>query len=210
MVVAAAAAAVGDSLAGNASAVPTNLKVNYMTAPLDIDSNSLHFTWSGPAADHGTSACKWTAARVVVRSAATGATACDSGVMPTTRPSLTIRDTLKCLESDGLFSWTVTLNCADGSNVQSDPATFGTGLLDESDWGGAHWIRGGKEYRKVFVVAAGTSISRAALFIGACQYYNVWIDGVKIGSQVSVLGETGCSLAQPELIYRSAPIPQRD
>lgn len=145
--------------------------------------------------------------RVLVTAESGGLVAYDSGNVTTSQPmhSNTIGTPL-VLKSDTVYSWTVTVWPADtaaaaaaavavpatAASQTSLPYTFVTGLLHKSDWKGS-WIRGapattnitaGLQMRKDFEVASSVTVFRATLFIAACQYYTVFLDGVQIGDQM--------------------------
>jgi alpha-L-rhamnosidase len=66
-------------------------------------------------------------------------------------------------------------------------ANFSTGLLAQSDWGAAQWIIGGALFRHAFEIAdtdainSAGAITRVSLFVSACQYYVLYLDGIRIG-----------------------------
>ena len=51
--------------------------------------------------------------------------------------------------------------------------------MDQSDWGSAAWIGGGNLLRKEFETSFLPT--RVSIFVAACQYYKLSIDGVPIG-----------------------------
>ena len=62
------------------------------------------------------------------------------------------------------------------------PANFTTGLLSPSDWGNASWIVGGSLLRTEFEVPpTPLGVERVSLFVSACQYYRLYLDGQRVG-----------------------------
>jgi len=90
------------------------------------------------------------------------------------------------LASDSRYQWTVAT--ADGSGAfspPSAPARFNTGLLAPADWSGAGWIggwRAGTLLRRDFTVGAG-AVDHVSVFASACQYYLLYLDGVRVGAR---------------------------
>jgi alpha-L-rhamnosidase len=165
--------------------VPTGLKVNYMTEPLGVDKPRYHFTWMLPQIrsrhNDGQSF-----AQVIIASQTTGGTVYNSGKIPTIHPQFTAPEPI-ATESDTNYSWTVSVwNTGVSSPQISEPSYFTTGLLHHQDWNPAVWIRGGNgptQMRKDFEVKA-INITRATLFIAACQYYTLYLDGAVVGDQM--------------------------
>tara|TARA_B110000208_G_scaffold187009_1_gene244420 strand:- start:1256 stop:4174 length:2919 start_codon:yes stop_codon:yes gene_type:complete len=119
------------------------------------------------------------------------------------------------LLSDTAYAWTVTSFIGDVSTTStafiggvSTAAHFTTGLLDQSDWGGAQWLDAGActepgtgpphgnlvdigtctggLLRTDFAIEGkkAVPIGRASLFVSACQYYELYLDGTKVGDHV--------------------------
>ena len=167
---------------------PTNPLLEFMPSPVvGLDNLLPHFSWTPPASTtrQAPSAIQ-SAARIVVVSYENGATVWDSGIVNTTTPLMVPASPLP-LTSDSRYMWTVTT--ADGSGAWSRasvPARFNTGLLLQSDWSGAAWIggwRAGTLLRKDFTVAAGAPAAYVSVFVSACQYYLLYIDGVRVGAR---------------------------
>ena len=171
-----------------ATPAPTGLLLEFMPSPvLGLDNLRPHFAWTPPAsAARLPPGAVQTAARVVVTTFPGGAAVWDSGAVASSAPLL-VPSTPLPLASDTQYQWTVA--SADGSGVWSPasaPARFGTGLLAPADWAGAAWIggwRAGTLLRKDFTVAAGAPAARVSVFVSACQYYLLFIDGVRVGQR---------------------------
>lgn len=165
---------------------PSNLLLEFMPSPvLGLDNLSPHFSWTPPASiARLPPAAVQSAARVVVSTYPAGVTVWDSGVVNTTAPLLVPAAPLPLL-ADTRYQWTVTT--ADGTGTwspASSSARFNTGLLQPADWSGAGWIggwRAGTLLRKDFTVLAGAAADHVSVFVSACQYYLLYIDGVRIG-----------------------------
>ena len=168
--------------------VPTDLRVNYLTNARGLDDPVSIFTWSLPQSRNVSA--QQLAARVVVIAAAGGEVAFDSGMVATAQPQLVSSPPLPplALRSDAVFVWWVEVATPGASVLRSDNASFSTGVLTQQEWAsaGARWIRGGSgstQMRKEFVVPAAGAPSRATLFVAACQYYTLLLDGAVVGDQ---------------------------
>ena len=169
-----------------AAAVPNNLLLEFMPSPvLGLDNLLPHFAWTPPAfAARLPPAAVQARARVVVVTYPAGEPIWDSGAVASTAPQLVPPAPLP-LRSDTQYAWTVATAAADGAwSPASAPALFATGLLAPADWEGAAWIGGwrpGTLLRKDFVV--GAAPARASLFVSACQYYLLYLDGARVGAR---------------------------
>lgn len=86
------------------------------------------------------------------------------------------------LRSDTDYFWRVRWWDAQGAaSPWSAPATFSTGFLDPSDWK-AKWITGGNLLRHEF--ALDKPVKRARVFVAAAGYYELHINGKKVGDRV--------------------------
>jgi len=177
--------------ARTADSAPTDLRLNHLTSPRGVDDAVAVFTWRLPQDRTDSAAAPaQLAARVVVVAAADGAVAFDSGMVATHQPQLANSPPLSplALRSDAVYTWWVEVQTPAPSVVRSDNATFATGVLTQQEWAaaGAQWIRGGSgstQMRKEFVVPAGAPIERATVFVAACQYYTLLLDGTVLGDQ---------------------------
>lgn len=164
---------------------PTSLQLEYMVAPSGVDRTVLHFTWALPLGSR-TGSTDQVAAQVRVISNASQGVAFDSGKVATSQPEFTnhLPHEPAALQSDAVYTWTVTVWTRGGATLTSPPAVFTTGFVhNQSEWRGK-WIRGGTQMRKEFVVSTSTNVVRATLFISACQYYNAYLDGERVDTQV--------------------------
>jgi alpha-L-rhamnosidase len=89
------------------------------------------------------------------------------------------------LQSATRYYWKVRTWDKDGNvSPYSSPAFFETGLLSNSDWAGAKWIRrnttDGDDYtyfRKKLSAFPHKTIQRAVIYIAACHSYELYING---------------------------------
>ena len=170
-----------------APTVPEDLRINYLNSPKGVDDPIGVFTWRLPQdRSANASSPQQLAARVIVVAASDGAVAFDSGMVATDQPLLVNSPPLPpmALRSDAVYTWWVEVSA--GSVARSGNATFTTGVLSQQEWAaaGAQWIRAGTgltQMRKDFVVVAAPA--RATLFIAACQYYTLLLDGAVVGEQ---------------------------
>lgn len=92
------------------------------------------------------------------------------------------------LESAKQYYWKVKLwNKDDVEGSYSESAVFATGLLSNSDWSGAKWIKRNNDdnedytfYRKSFSLN-NTEVSRAVVYVSAVHDFELYINGELIG-----------------------------
>src|SRR6185437_6119107 len=88
----------------------------------------------------------------------------------------------KPLQSDTTYFWRVRFrDTAGAQSPWSETATFSTGLLQPSDWH-AKWITGGNLLRDS--IDLKRPVRHARVFIAAAGYYELHIDGARIGNHV--------------------------
>lgn len=166
---------------------PSTLLLEWMPSPvLGLDNTSPLFAWAPPASSARLPpAAVQAAARVIVTSLPSGALVWDSGVVNGTARVLTPPAPL-ALQSDARYQWVVSVMNGTGQwSPPSAPARFSTGLLSPADWSGASWIGGwrpGTLLRKDFVVTSAET-AYASVFVSACQYYLLYLDGVRVGAR---------------------------
>ena len=86
------------------------------------------------------------------------------------------------LESGKTYYWKVRTWDKDGQvSSYSKVASFGVALLDQSEWQGK-WIGGGNLLRKSFIISK--DILTAKVYVSGIGYYELRINGKKIGDQV--------------------------
>src|SRR6185437_11708620 len=92
----------------------------------------------------------------------------------------------KALETGKEYYWKIRYwNEANNPSSYSAAAKFSMGILSRSEWKGS-WIdggtTGGNEFRKAFTLDG--AITRAQLYVTALGYYDVRINGRRIGGKV--------------------------
>lgn len=123
-----------------------------------------------------------------------------SGVLNSSEPTHNPSTSLNLTSSTEYF-WRVSIwsnNEYGQEPTISEPAHFLSGLLSQYDWGNAQWIDAGicEETRDLTTTGTctggllqttfelkslNTKIGRAVLFVSACQYYQLFFDGQRIG-----------------------------
>ena len=174
--------------AATAAAAASGLQVGFMSEPLGLDRlEAVHFSWQLPPATSKPGPQQLAARVVAAEAQPSGApvkTVFDSGRVNSSRLEL-IADLRSDLRSDTLYIWTVHTWCTHGAHDDpspslSAPASFSTGLLHKHDWK-AEWIRGGTQCRIEFEIPVGLAVQRASIFVAACQYHTLQLDGKGIG-----------------------------
>jgi len=88
----------------------------------------------------------------------------------------------KPLASARTYYWKVRWWDAEGrASAYSEPARFEMGLLERGEWKG-HWIGGHNQLRKEFTL--GAAAVRARAYITALGYYELRINGARVGENV--------------------------
>lgn len=178
----------------SASTVPANLRLQFLEGPvLGLDKLKPHFSWTLPipATTHKrtTPRAAQSAAEVVVRDSG-GKQIWSSGQVEDSTPLLVPNASLP-LASDRAYSWSVRIwDAGLRPSDFSTPANFTTGLLAQSDWGDAKWIIGGQKgearmLRKEFTVDSALTtekVGRVSIFVSACQYVLLYLDGSRVGN----------------------------
>lgn len=165
---------------------PQSLKLNYITEPLGIDDKSPRFSWEVVDNDRNDTQSAY---EIIVSSTLEGIIAntgdmwqsgkiksnCQNGVAYKGVPLL----------SQTKYWWQVRTYDKDGNQGQwSAPAIFETGFFEKSEWK-AKFITGTFNLaRKEFTLAAGKVISKARAYVSCDGYYELHINGSKIGKHV--------------------------
>jgi alpha-L-rhamnosidase len=159
---------------------PTGLRVEYLSAPMGVDTPHPRFFWVPEHSDRGQTQ---TAYEIIVSadgSAADGdmwSTGKVSGAFPGQVPYAG-----KALQSGGTYNWKVRYWDSQGqASPFSDTARFGCGLFSPADWTG-QWIGGKNQLRKEFSIP--NKVLRAKAFICGLGYYELRINGRKVGRHV--------------------------
>ena len=172
----------------NVRGCATDLRLNYLTEPLGVDRTLARFTWVPPAVR----GWRQSGARVVITEALNGTVAFDSGFVATLQPTLANTPPMPplALASDTAYAWQLQLWTVEPPAAATCVArsTFTSGIM-EGGWAaaGARWIRAGAnrtQMRKEFTVpAVPRGVARATLFVAACQYHALFLDGKPVGEQ---------------------------
>ena len=167
---------------------PYGLRINFLSNARGLDDPVSVFSWTLPP-DRNANTSQ-VSARVIVVAADAGDVAFDSGVVATGQPQLVNSPPFPpmALRSDTVYTWWVEVATPSAPFLRSENASFSTGVLTQPEWAaaGARWIRGGDgstQMRKDFIVPAAGAPSRATLFVAACQYYSLLLDGAVVGDQ---------------------------
>lgn len=149
--------------------VPVNLKTEYLVEPLGIDSPNPRFTWEYAGGDEAFSASDYE-----IR-------------IGTSPENLQVYEPGTRLRSHTRYYWQVTVRDQKGNKCRpSEIAWFETAKLSSSDWS-ASWITDSEDketepaplFRKTF--AADKEIKRARVYVAAAGYYELFINGERVG-----------------------------
>lgn len=152
-----------------ASVVPVNLRTEYLREPIGIDTKAPRFTWEYEGKEKD-----FIPVRNEIR-------------IGTTRGDLSVYSKDMSFKPHTRYYWDVTVWDAHGKQSKtSEVASFETGKLVAADWTGK-WItdKQDKEYepsplfRKTF--AANKKIKEARAYIAAAGYYEMFINGKRVG-----------------------------
>jgi alpha-L-rhamnosidase len=169
--------------AANGPERPTNLKCEYLTNPMGIDVRQPRLSWVLRHSERGE---KQTAYQVLVTSKPelldqNKGDVWDSGNVAS-EESVHVVYAGKPLESGRSYVWKVrTWDAQGNASPYSLPARFDTGALDPGDWKG-QWISGGGQLRKEFELSG--KVVRARAYISALGYYELRMNGKKVGHNV--------------------------
>jgi len=164
-------------------AAPANLRCEYLTNPLGIDVTQPRFAW---VLEHSERGETQSAYQVLVATSAENLSrdqgdAWDSGKVASD-DSTQVAYAGKALESGHRYYWKVrTWDKGGAASAYSQPAWFEMGLLSAGDWKG-EWIGGANQLRTEFNLAG--PVMRARATIAGVGYYELHINGARIGSSV--------------------------
>jgi len=159
---------------------PQNLRCEYLTNPEAVDAAPPRLSWQPVSALRGDAQ---TAYQILVskETAAAAGDVWDSGQTKSAQ-FVNVPFAGKTLESGKTYFWKVrSWDKAGTASPWSSIARFGTGLLNKSDWKGK-WIAGGNALRKEFNVTG--KVTGAKIFIAAAGYYELHVNGARIGNHV--------------------------
>lgn len=173
-------AAVKSAGAAEGPQPPLNLRCEYLTNPLGIDVKLPRFFWVLAHSERGQ---KQTAYQVIVstKPECEKGDAWDSGKVSSAEFTHIIYKG-KPLASDATYYWKVRYWDKDEKpSPYSEIAHFGTGLFSPDEWKGK-WIGGANELRREFAVNG--QVSRARVYICGLGYYELRVNGDKVGVNV--------------------------
>lgn len=176
-------AAIQSGYAQQGPQVPIDLRCEYLTNPLGIDVRQPRFSWVLGDSERGE---LQSAYQVLVASrpellAQQQGDEWDSSKVASDN-SVQIEYAGKPLESGKAYYWAVRFWDSQGRvSPYSKPAHFEMGLLSRDEWKG-QWIGGGNELRKDFELPEG--VVRARVYVAALGYYELHINGRRIGDNV--------------------------
>ncbi len=159
---------------------PSHLRCEYLKNPEAVDVTSPRFAW---VLNHTERSQNQSAYQIQVGRNARfqGDLVWDSGRV-TSNDSIQVAFGGKPLISDTDYFWRVRYwDKSSSESPWSEIASFSTGLFTPADWT-AKWITGGRLLRNSFEVAK--PVRRARLFIAAAGYYELHVNGQRIGDRV--------------------------
>lgn len=169
--------------AENGEGAPGHLRVEYLSNPAGIDVRQPRFQWvlGGTGRGEMQTAYQILVALSSADLARDRGDVWDSGKVASADSTQVVYNG-KALESGHTYYWKVrTWDGQGSSSGYSEPGKFGMGLLARSDWKG-QWIGGDGLLRKEFHVTG--RVVRARAYITALGYYELHINGKKIGNKV--------------------------
>ena len=167
---------------------PTDLTTEYASNPISIDTKEPRFSWLLQSDRRSQSQSAY---QILVASSAENlqsgrADKWDSGKVISDR-SVNVPYAGATLSSDEPCHWQLRVwDQDDRASAYTEPAAFTMGLLHESDWTG-HWIGAPTDVaspllRKEFDLA--TPVSRARLHISGLGWYELYLNGRRVGDHV--------------------------
>lgn len=163
--------------------LPVELRCEYLSNPMGIDVPQPRFSW---VLHHTARAQTQTAYQVLVSSRLDGldrdaGDVWDSGKMPSTESTQVVYSG-KPLASGRTYSWKVRYwDTAGNASPYSAAAQFEMGLLAREEWKG-QWIGGEDLLRKELTLDG--KVARARAYVTALGYYELRINGEKVGPNV--------------------------
>ena len=177
-----------------AELVPTRLRCEQMDNPFTVDVLNPRLSWINKVNDEAVQGERQTAYRICVASSREKLLAGDADVWDTGKKmsdqSVLVPFQGNELVSGGTYWWRVKVWNKDGHESEwSEPAYWGMGLLSASEWRakwiGADWEHGAAPtFRRSFTVKK--AIDHAKLFVTALGYYEVSLNGQKVGDDFFV------------------------
>ncbi len=171
----------------NAAAKITNLKCEYLTNPIGMDSPHPRLIW---VIDDGRQGAKQTAYQLSV---STDSVELTKGIANNWQTVKIIGDANrvnyngKALQPYTKYYWRVAVWDKDGKSTTSPVSSFETGLMTQSNWKGG-WISDGHNastkpapyFRRAFEISKKIKSARA--YIAVAGLYELYVNGEKIGN----------------------------
>ena len=166
---------------------PGDLRCEYLTNPLGVDTPDPRFTWLLQDVRYG---AEQTASRLIVGTDSLDVANGDGDLWNSEKinsAQMLVRYAGKELFPFTKYYWQVSVWDKDEVKSQSAVASFETGMMDRKNWKGS-WISDGNDihckpapyFRKVF--AAQKKIRSARAYVAAAGLYELYINGKKTGN----------------------------
>jgi len=200
--------ALGSALGADGPLPPQNLRCEYLSNPLGIDVRQPRFAWG---LDHTARGQRQTAYQILVATQPglldqDKGDQWDSGKV-VSEDSTQVVYSGKPLASGAAYYWKVRSWDKDGkASPYSRVAQFEMALLSADEWKG-QWISGANQLRTEFQLAE--AVARARVYICGLGYYELRINGAKVGSNVLDPGWTTYEKRVLYTTYDVTPLLQR-
>ena len=200
--------ALGSALGADGPLPPQNLRCEYLSDPLGIDVRQPRFAWG---LDHTARGQRQTAYQILVATQPglldqDKGDQWDSGKV-VSEDSTQVVYSGKPLASGAAYYWKVRSWDKDGkASPYSRVAQFEMALLSADEWKG-QWISGANQLRTEFQLAE--AVARARVYICGLGYYELRINGAKVGSNVLDPGWTTYEKRVLYTTYDVTPLLQR-
>ena len=171
------------------SVQPGDLKVEYLSNPMGIDTDQPRFSWKLFSEERN---INQTAYQIIISKSPKEASKkigqiWDSGKI-NSNETVNIEYNGKPLQSNTSYYWRVGVSINEEKFIWSEPAFFHTGILDEEKWE-ANWITTQNKItnqspflRKGFDV--NKKIEQAVAYVTAVGFYEFFLNGKKVGDHV--------------------------
>ena len=200
--------ALGSALGADGPLPPQNLRCEYLSDPLGIDVRQPRFAWG---LDHTARGQRQTAYQILVATQPglldqDKGDQWDSGKV-VSEDSTQVVYSGKPLASGAAYYWKVRSWDKDGkASPYSRVAQFEMALLSADEWKG-QWISGANQLRTEFQLAE--AVARARVYICGLGYYELRVNGAKVGSNVLDPGWTTYEKRVLYTTYDVTPLLQR-
>lgn len=180
---------------GNTEYTPMGLQCEYLSDPLGVDTPYPRFSWKISSSHRGIVQESY---RIIVSESLSGVKSMEGNLWDSgkiySNETVNIKYKGTSLESNKKYYWRVGVWTSPDKLEWSEPATFQTGIMDQSEWK-AQWITPQEEIvdespllRKEFQV--GKKIKEAYAYVSSCGFYEFYLNGEKVGDHVLEPGIT--------------------